>query len=236
VGNREIELLTQDIGRMGVDFVDLEVSDEETEARMYSEPQTYHSGPSREVGPKAPKPKLPLKSSSLSSRTQTRPLPPPAAGQPSLRALSTKTKTQLPLFSYRNFRPNPPKIAYTSSISEADDLLSCLKGPILGFDMEWPISGFHKHTDLVTGAVTKKIIGGKMGADGAIVWEQCKTALVQVCDESLVVLVHVWEMNSESKVPWGSCHQNFLPSWWRFCKIRVCSSVVWQLEVRIADP
>jgi len=61
--------------------------------------------------------------------------------------------------------------------------------------MEWPIAGYKNVIDKRTGEKVRRIVGGKMGPNGVVIWGQCKTALVQICDERLVVLIHVWDMN-----------------------------------------
>ncbi len=78
----------------------------------------------------------------------------------------------------------PPSIVYTTSLEEANDLLSCLKGPIIGFDLEWPVW---------TGKIKKKAGGSEGGS-----WmKPGKVALVQVGDESIVLLIHVALMGGE---------------------------------------
>lgn len=83
----------------------------------------------------------------------------------------------LPLFRYQDL-PNPPKVVYTRDLSEANDLLSCLSGNVMAFDMEWPTRVWNKE-------LGKWVYGG------------AKTALMQFSDEDLVVLVHVWHMKGE---------------------------------------
>lgn len=98
--------------------------------------------------------------------------------------------TSAPIFHYRNLA-NPPKIVYTSDMAEANTLLKGLKGSILGFDMEWPIFG---NKDPLTGKqVGVRYVNGKREI------YQPPTALIQVGDEKLVVLVQIWGAKSE----WG---------------------------------
>ncbi|OXB38777.1 hypothetical protein J007_01444 [Cryptococcus neoformans] len=90
----------------------------------------------------------------------------------------------LPLFDYRTYL-RPPMVVYTRSMSEAEDLVACLKGPILGFDLEWPTS-YNKIWDAST---------GKYG------FQQYPTALVQLCDEKMIVLIHLQDkMDLPAKV------------------------------------
>ncbi|WWD09860.1 hypothetical protein V865_007989 [Kwoniella europaea PYCC6329] len=79
----------------------------------------------------------------------------------------------LPFFDYRE-RPNPPKVVYTSSPSEANEYLSQLNGNALGFDLEWPVC--RKERDPTTGREVRK---------------QGKVALLQFCDEHMILLYHV---------------------------------------------
>ncbi|EPQ51973.1 ribonuclease H-like protein [Gloeophyllum trabeum ATCC 11539] len=65
----------------------------------------------------------------------------------------------LPLYTYKDYSPKPC-VVYTRNEEEADDLIQCLKGP-LGFDMEWRVNRR---------------------------WES-RTALVQFCDEKIILLV-----------------------------------------------
>ncbi|OCH87160.1 ribonuclease H-like protein [Obba rivulosa] len=73
-------------------------------------------------------------------------------------------------YSYKDFKPRPT-IVYTRHEQEANDLVETLKGP-LGFDMEWPV-------------ILRR---GRSP-------EYRKTALVQVCDERIILLVHISQMS-----------------------------------------
>ena len=88
------------------------------------------------------------------------------------------TGAVLPLFRYQDL-PKPPKVVYTRDLAEANDLLACLSGSVVAFDMEWPTRTWDKEM--------KKWVYG-----------QAKTALMQFSDEKLVVLIHVWYMSGES--------------------------------------
>jgi hypothetical protein len=101
----------------------------------------------------------------------TAPLPAeePAPPKPELRKFSHKTwHVGNPLFR------RPPTLAYTTDPGEANRLLGQIQGEAIAFDMEWPFS-------------FKRGPGGGAG----------KTALVQVGDEKLVVLIHLSMMKGE---------------------------------------
>lgn len=68
----------------------------------------------------------------------------------------------------------PPAVVYTTDPSEANDLISCLKGDVFGFDLEWP-SGIK--------------VWDRPG--GPPRFEQGRTALVQICDHHTVLLIHL---------------------------------------------
>ncbi|WWD09843.1 hypothetical protein V865_007971 [Kwoniella europaea PYCC6329] len=97
-----------------------------------------------------------------------------------------------PLFHYDQYSPKP-QIAYTNSIEEANDLLGCLKGDILGFDLEWPPAGTYKISQ--PDGTTKNVKIGMTWDEkkGGYVFGQGRTALMQFADERLVVLVHLGE-------------------------------------------
>ena len=101
-----------------------------------------------------------------------------------------KTTSDLPLFHYRDVTP-VPKIVYTSDPHEANDLITCLQGPLIGFDLEWPIAGQTNENGTV--------LGRKWDTEAKkYSFDQPKTALVQMCDETMVVLVQIWDMESGS--------------------------------------
>lgn len=118
----------------------------------------------------------------------------------------TKTKPPAPAdepdpnvsyFQYTSLTPTP-KLAYTTDRDEADLLISCLKGNILGFDLEWPPAGLQSFKDPISGKVEKKWVGRSWDAGkGKYVFTTGKTALVQVCDGELIVLVHLKDMKGE---------------------------------------
>jgi hypothetical protein len=99
--------------------------------------------------------------------------------------------TDLPIFSHRTFTPRSPRVVYTTSASEADDLLACLRGPVLGFDLEWPTAGRHRIIDGKGKTHTIKTGMTWMPAEQRYAFGQGKTALIQVCDERMVVLIHL---------------------------------------------
>lgn len=120
-------------------------------------------------------------------------------------ALHTSTpKTKPSTFSHSSFRPEgaathqPPTVVYTRSAEEADDLLRCLTGDVFGFDLEWPVSGFHRPEG--SSANAKRVaVGGtwvqaEPGAKGYWKFHEQRTALVQICDERMVILIHLKDM------------------------------------------
>ncbi|CCM05408.1 uncharacterized protein FIBRA_07625 [Fibroporia radiculosa] len=79
----------------------------------------------------------------------------------------------LPLYSYKTYIPEPV-VVYTRHEEEADELVQVLKSP-LGFDMEWRVMwGQNKHT------------------------MQRRTALVQLSDERMILLIQVSAMQRKS--------------------------------------
>ncbi|WVQ69784.1 uncharacterized protein L199_008004 [Kwoniella botswanensis] len=98
----------------------------------------------------------------------------------------------LPLFHYDQYFPKP-QIAYTNSTEEANDLLECLKGDVLGFDLEWPPAGTYKIPQ--PDGTTKNVKIGMTWDEkkGGYVFGQGRTALMQFADERLVILVHLGE-------------------------------------------
>ncbi|WWD01101.1 hypothetical protein V866_008039 [Kwoniella sp. B9012] len=100
--------------------------------------------------------------------------------------------SDLPLFHYDQYSPKP-QIAYTNSTEEANDLLGCLKGDVLGFDLEWPPAGTYKIPQ--PDGTTKNVKIGMTWDEkkGGYVFGQGRTALMQFADERLVVLVHLGE-------------------------------------------
>ncbi|KAK8869540.1 hypothetical protein IAR55_000106 [Kwoniella newhampshirensis] len=104
-----------------------------------------------------------------------------------------KERQQLPLFHYSTYTPKP-SVAYTTSASEADDLVSCLRGNVLGLDLEWPPAGTYKVPIPGGGGTMDKKIGMKWNEKlKKYEWGQGRTALVQLCDDKLVVLIHLGE-------------------------------------------
>ncbi|KAI0633974.1 ribonuclease H-like domain-containing protein [Trametes polyzona] len=76
----------------------------------------------------------------------------------------------LPLYSYKDYSPSPA-VVYTQDEEEANDLVQCLKGPVLGFDLEWVVL-FRRNRSMMSH----------------------RTALVQLCDARMIVLVQVSSM------------------------------------------
>ncbi|EIN14444.1 ribonuclease H-like protein [Punctularia strigosozonata HHB-11173 SS5] len=75
----------------------------------------------------------------------------------------------LPVFSYKNARP-APVVVYTRHEEEANDLVGSLHGPV-GFDMEWKLF---------------------FGRDRRLI--ERRTALVQLCDNNMIMLIQVSAM------------------------------------------
>lgn len=113
---------------------------------------------------------------------------------------SSVHKETLPFFHYADVdRAHHPKIAYTTSPSEADDLISCLRGDVLGFDLEWPPAGKYTTVEEKTGTTSTEWVGRTWDAENKkYVFTTGRTALVQVCDRDLIVLVHLKDMRGES--------------------------------------
>ena len=82
-----------------------------------------------------------------------------------------QSKSNLPSYSYKQYRPTPA-VVYTQHEEEANDLVQGMKGP-LGFDLEWVVT-FRR---------------GKAPMER-------RTALVQLCDARMVLLVQVSAMKS----------------------------------------
>lgn len=96
------------------------------------------------------------------------------------------------MFSYKTYHighpyyKKPPTMAYTADAQEANELLSMVKGNAIAFDMEWPFTKGRKRVVLP---------GGKVEMQG---WaKQGKTALIQVGDANLIVLVHLSMMKGK---------------------------------------
>ncbi|KAI0800052.1 ribonuclease H-like domain-containing protein [Fomes fomentarius] len=85
-------------------------------------------------------------------------------------AATTASAAPLPLYSYKQYRP-VPAVVYTQHEEEANDLVQSLKGPI-GFDLEWVVI-FRR---------------GRAPAER-------RTALVQLCDANMILLIQVSAMN-----------------------------------------
>lgn len=120
-----------------------------------------------------------------------------AASPPRSRSPRTRVEpSEQPYFSIS--RPlsghfdRPPNVVYTRDAGEADDLVSCLRGP-LGFDLEWPPPGIgpvltRQNKD---GSI-KHYRAGKWDAHAKkYVWPQGRTAVVQIADARTVVVYHL---------------------------------------------
>lgn len=154
-------------------------------------PSQVHIGPSKPTRSTSPV-ATPVQPQKPPSTNLSKPAKPTKTAKP------TAPISSAPFFDYRQHTPSAPHVAYTTSLSEADDLLSCLKGPVLGMDLEWPVSGIQKLVDPRTGTVRRKAVGGTWDDEKKkYIWGQGRTALIQVCDERLIVLIHLKEGQSE---------------------------------------
>ena len=99
-------------------------------------------------------------------------------------------RASLPAYSHADYDP-APSVVYTCDADEANDLLSCLRGDTLGFDMEWPRAGQVNPDGKTVGRVWNK---DKKRFD----FSEPKTALLQFCDDRMIVLVHIYHMDRES--------------------------------------
>ncbi|RPD70687.1 ribonuclease H-like protein [Lentinus tigrinus ALCF2SS1-7] len=88
----------------------------------------------------------------------------------SLNASVPPEQEGLPLYSFKQYPP-APAVVYTRHEEEANDLVGCLKGP-LGFDLEWPVVFRRGRTPM-----------------------ERRTALVQICDSQIILLVQVSAMS-----------------------------------------
>ena len=110
------------------------------------------------------------------------------------KAIADEPDPNISYFQYTSLTP-APKLAYTTDPDEADLLISCLKGNILGFDLEWPPAGLQSFKDPISGKVERRWVGRSWDSKkGKYVFTTGKTALVQVCDGELIVLVHLKDM------------------------------------------
>ena len=186
VRDKEIELLQEGVETMylergcGRSQIEMQLEEEVPVRRPLGSTQTL---PTKRTLPALPRPK----STKVATIRTTKPPPRPSG---------------LPPFDHRCFKPSSrPGVVYTTSADEADDLLACLRGPVLGFDIEWPVSGKYR-TVGPDGKVVEKRVGMRWnGAAAAWEFEQCRTALVQLCDEKLVVLVHLRDMDGTALLP-----------------------------------
>lgn len=105
-----------------------------------------------------------------------------------------QAERELPVFSYKSLQPTP-KVVYTSDLDEANMLLDCLKGNIIGFDLEWPIPGQRGPDGFKVGMVWDPEVGyARHPGSRRIKFTEPRTALMQFCDERMVVLVQIWGM------------------------------------------
>lgn len=81
-------------------------------------------------------------------------------------------------FHYNQYHPTP-EVFYTTDLAAADVRLRELRGPFMGLDMEWPYEKIQQDSFRFI---------EKIG----------KTAMIQVCDERLIVMLHLQDASSES--------------------------------------
>lgn len=137
--------------------------------------------------------------------------------------------TDLPIFSHRTFTPSP-RVVYTTSSSEADDLLACLRGPVLGFDLEWPTAGRHRIVDGKGKTHTIKTGMTWMPAEQRYAFGQGKTALIQVCDERMVVLIHLNGLPDGLKSESSRVESSPIAS--HRCAVQLCPAGTARVEVK----
>jgi hypothetical protein len=104
-----------------------------------------------------------------------------------------------PIWFQHSLCPKPPIIAYTTDASEANDLVSSLRGDVFGFDLEWPPAGT-KITTINSQGKAETIWPGRSWdpVAGKYKFTTGKTAMIQICDKRLVILIHMKDMRGES--------------------------------------
>ena len=113
--------------------------------------------------------------SDIENQSETNPQP-EADTSPTDPSQTPSAKTAPTLYSYEQYAPSPA-IVYTRDEEEADEMARLLKGP-LGFDLEWVVT-FRR---------------GKAPMDR-------RTALVQLSDARMILLVQVSAMKRKSVAP-----------------------------------
>lgn len=84
-------------------------------------------------------------------------------------------------------------VVYTTSSSEADDLIACLRGDVLGLDLEWPPPGVGPvYTKTRRDGTTSQV---RKGAYDPVLrrmtWPQGRTAVIQISDGKTAVVFHM---------------------------------------------
>ncbi|GJE98706.1 ribonuclease H-like protein [Phanerochaete sordida] len=138
-------------------------------------PGVPHQSPSPSIEPK-PKPRgrkaaasadtEPVASSSKVTKAAAKPRARKAAAP---RPKARPVEEGLQMYSWKDYSSWSPQVHYVRTEEEANELVKRLKGPV-GFDMEWNIT-------LYTGYRTVR-----------------KTAVVQLCDRTTILLVHLAAM------------------------------------------
>ncbi|RXK42028.1 hypothetical protein M231_00749 [Tremella mesenterica] len=130
-----------------------------------------------------PTPSLKTKSTVLKSKmkgkmkAELNELPSPIIPPKTARDLENLPTFHYSTYSAKNGRT--PQVVYTLSDEEADDLVPCLRGEVVGFDLEWP------------GQVKTWV---KEGDGWKVKFEQGQTAVVQVCDDRIILVIHLKDM------------------------------------------
>ncbi|WVQ78624.1 hypothetical protein IAT38_000710 [Cryptococcus sp. DSM 104549] len=120
------------------------------------------------TGP-TPAPKLVVDLSSVAtSRKKTNTPPPPRPPLPSI------ADPLLPTFQFSSL-PSPPSLLYTRNIIQAENCIEQLQGEVLGFNLKWPFRA-ERWDD---------------NEGWSIPGAHDKTALVQLCDEKTILLLHL---------------------------------------------
>jgi len=101
----------------------------------------------------------------------------------------------LPFFSYRDplhrGRIALPNVVYTSSAEEADDLVACLRGDVLGLDLEWPPPG-QGPVRVKVGRNREQVVSrDPVWVGGKPTWPQGRTSVIQLYDGHMAIIFHL---------------------------------------------
>ncbi|KAI0640448.1 ribonuclease H-like domain-containing protein [Trametes meyenii] len=120
-----------------------------------------------------PRSRIQAKSTSTARDSDTENYPGSTTEAASVGETASVSTARLPLYSYEDYKPSPA-VVYTPDEEEANELVQCLRGSVVGFDLEWV---FHFRR------------GGSINR---------RTALVQLSDAHMILLIQV---NSMKKFP-----------------------------------